>query len=128
VPPATAFSLIQELKHRDGLRIALAGRDDVLLEPILHLLLKHVADPRFGQLVCELAGTVISMCACMVLARYAHGSFRYVHSSTRPVTAHRQPLLSPEEESIHRACIPTRTIKGSRRVRYDHGSGGIIYE
>lgn len=61
VPPAATFSLIQELIHRDGLRIALAGRDDVLLEPILRLLLKHVADPRFGVMVADIAGVVIDM-------------------------------------------------------------------
>ncbi|KAF5344080.1 hypothetical protein D9758_008905 [Tetrapyrgos nigripes] len=59
VPPTTTFSLIQELIHRDGLRTALAGRDDVLLEPILRLLVKHVTDPRFGELVCDVAGIVI---------------------------------------------------------------------
>lgn len=59
VPPTTTFSLIQELIHRDGLRTALSGRDDVLLEPILRLLLKHVADPRFGEMVCDVAGVVI---------------------------------------------------------------------
>jgi len=61
VPPAITFSLIQELIHRDGLRIALAGRDDVLLEPILRLLLKYVADPRFGVMVADIAGVVIDM-------------------------------------------------------------------
>ncbi|OBZ70162.1 U3 small nucleolar RNA-associated protein 15 [Grifola frondosa] len=61
VPPTTTFSLIQELIHRDGLRTALAGRDDVLLEPILRLLLKHVADPRFGEMVCDVANVVVEM-------------------------------------------------------------------
>nr|GAT59459.1 Trp-Asp repeats containing protein [Mycena chlorophos] len=61
VPPATTFSLIQELIHRDGLRIALAGRDDVLLEPVLRLLVKYVADPRFGEMACDVAGIVIEM-------------------------------------------------------------------
>ena len=59
VPPTTAFSLIQELIHRDGLRTALAGRDDVLLEPVLRLLLKHVTDPRFGEMVCDVASIVV---------------------------------------------------------------------
>ncbi|KAI0081767.1 WD40 repeat-like protein [Panus rudis PR-1116 ss-1] len=61
VLPETTFSLIQELIHRDGLRTALAGRDDVLLEPILRLLLKYVTDPRFGEMVCDVAGVVIEM-------------------------------------------------------------------
>jgi len=43
--------------------MALAGRDDVMLEPVLRLLLIYVADPRFGELVCDLAGIVIGMCA-----------------------------------------------------------------
>jgi len=63
VPPSTTFSLIRELVHRDGLKIALAGRDDVLLEPILRLLLKYVADPRFGELVADVS--------CLVLDIYA---------------------------------------------------------
>jgi len=37
----------------------LAGRDDVLLEPVLRLLLKHIADPRFGVMVADIAGVVI---------------------------------------------------------------------
>jgi U3 small nucleolar RNA-associated protein 15 len=45
--------------HRDGLRSALAGRDDVLLEPVLRLLVKYVSDPRFGQLVCDIATLVL---------------------------------------------------------------------
>lgn len=53
------FSLIKELIHRDGLKIALSGRDDVLLEPILRLLIKYVSDPRFGATVTYVAGLVI---------------------------------------------------------------------
>lgn len=59
VPPTTAFSLITELVHRDGLRPALSGRDDVLLEPILNLLVKYVSDPRFGEMACDVASIVI---------------------------------------------------------------------
>ncbi|VDB85387.1 unnamed protein product [Peniophora sp. CBMAI 1063] len=63
VPPTTTFALIQELIHRDGLRTALASRDDVLLEPVLRLLLKHVTDPRFGDMVCDVAVVVLDMYA-----------------------------------------------------------------
>ncbi|KAF5333514.1 hypothetical protein D9611_002466 [Ephemerocybe angulata] len=61
VPPTAAFSLIKELIHRDGLKTALSGRDDVLLEPILRLLIKYVSDPRFGTTVAYVAGLVIDM-------------------------------------------------------------------
>ena len=57
----TKFAVIQELVHRDGLRSALAGRDDVLLEPVLALLVKYVHDPRFGELVCDVGSLVIGM-------------------------------------------------------------------
>jgi U3 small nucleolar RNA-associated protein 15 len=50
---------MQELIHRDGLRSALAGRDDVLLEPVLLLLVKYVTDPRFGEMVCDISRLVI---------------------------------------------------------------------
>ncbi|KAG7096906.1 hypothetical protein E1B28_004311 [Marasmius oreades] len=61
VPPTIAFSLIQELIHRDGLRIALSYRDDVMLEPVLRLLVRHTTDSRFGQMVCDVASVVIEM-------------------------------------------------------------------
>ncbi|KAG8218863.1 Trp-Asp repeat-containing protein [Butyriboletus roseoflavus] len=61
IPPITTFSLIQELIHRDGLRSALSGRDDVLLEPVLRLLVKHVTDPRFGEIVCDISMLLIDM-------------------------------------------------------------------
>lgn len=41
------------------MKIALAGRDDVLLEPVLRLLVKHITDPRFGEVVCDVAKLVI---------------------------------------------------------------------
>ena len=50
---------MQELVHRDGLRIALQGRDDVTLEPLLAFLLRHITDPRFGEMASEIAGVVI---------------------------------------------------------------------
>lgn len=59
VPPTTKFAVIQELIHRDGLHTALAGRDDVLLEPVLALLVKYVNDPRFGEMVCDVGSLVI---------------------------------------------------------------------
>lgn len=53
------FAVVQELIYRDGLRIALSGRDDVLLEPILRLLIKYVADHRFGELVANVTSIVL---------------------------------------------------------------------
>ena len=36
------MSLVQELVHRDGLKIALSGRDEMALEPVLRFLTKCV--------------------------------------------------------------------------------------
>ncbi|KAG9101838.1 hypothetical protein FS749_002732 [Ceratobasidium sp. UAMH 11750] len=64
--PTTTFSLISELIHRDGLRTALGGRDDVSLEPVLRLLIKHIADPRFGNICCDVSSIVIDMYTCVL--------------------------------------------------------------
>jgi len=66
VPPTTAFAVVQELIHRDGLRIALFGRDDVLLEPILRLLIRYVSDHRFGELVANVTSIVLEMYASVI--------------------------------------------------------------
>jgi len=84
VPPTTKFTVIQELVHRDGLRSALAGRDDVLLEPVLALLVKYVHDPRFGELVCDVGSLVIGM---------SHPPPRFHHKITRCPTEMYSPVL-----------------------------------
>jgi U3 small nucleolar RNA-associated protein 15 len=66
VMPTTAFSVIAELIHRDGLRTALNGRDDVMLEPVLALLVRHISDPRFGEMACDATGIVIDMYASIL--------------------------------------------------------------
>ena len=81
MPPTTTFALIQELVYRDGLQSALAGRDDVLLEPILRLLLKYVTDARFGGLACDVAGLIIgtssSTTSITTVALYAFSTEMY---------------------------------------------------
>lgn len=59
IPPTTSFSLITELIHRDGLRTALSGRDDVSLEPILRFLIRNVTDTRFGSTAAQVSLVVI---------------------------------------------------------------------
>ena len=120
VPPATAFSLIQELVHRDGLRTALAGRDDVLLEPVLRLLVKYVADPRFGGMACEVAGLVIGTSlllygVCVVNVMLMEYD-RDVHARPGPVATHRYPLPQVEEESRGRAQVSAGTRQGAGRA------------
>lgn len=59
IPPTTSFSLVTELIHRDGLRLALSGRDDVSLEPILRFLIRNIIDTRFGRVASQVALVVI---------------------------------------------------------------------
>lgn len=65
VQPSVTFALLLELLHRspkgaaDGLRRAIAGRDDVTLEPLLRFLLKHVANPNYVQIVCDTMNVVV---------------------------------------------------------------------
>lgn len=89
VPPTTKFAVIQELVHQDGLRSALSGRDDVLLEPVLALLVKYVHDPRFGELVCDVGSLVIGMLYHHVLFVLLNPRTlnRDVHASTWAVPA-----------------------------------------
>ncbi|KAG5460794.1 MAG: UTP15 C terminal-domain-containing protein [Olpidium bornovanus] len=58
-PPAlTVVSLLQELVHRDGLRAALAGRDDIALEPLAQFIVKNITNPRFTPLLVDVTITL----------------------------------------------------------------------
>lgn len=61
VRPTTTFALILELVQRDALRVALSGRDDVTLEPLLSFLTRHVTDPRFGEACADVASVLLDL-------------------------------------------------------------------
>ena len=48
------YSLLEELVHRQGLYIALAGRDEVSLSPILSYLAANLTDPRFVSFLIDI--------------------------------------------------------------------------
>jgi U3 small nucleolar RNA-associated protein 15 len=52
-------ALLQELIHRDGLKQAITGRDDVTLEPLMRFLIRHIHHPRFTNLIVDVAEVVI---------------------------------------------------------------------
>ncbi|KAI8807889.1 WD40-repeat-containing domain protein [Cladochytrium replicatum] len=54
-------SLLEELIHRDGLRRALAGRDDISLEPLARFLLKNIDNPRYSSLLIAVTNMVLDM-------------------------------------------------------------------
>lgn len=72
VPASVTFALIMELIRRspsgqaDGLRRAIAGRDDVTLEPLLRFLLRHVTNPQYTSLVCDTLNMVIDTYASVL--------------------------------------------------------------
>ena len=58
-----AVSVLEELVRRDGLTIALQGRDDERLEPLLRFLVRHVVNPRYAALLVEVAGMALDLYA-----------------------------------------------------------------
>ncbi|KAG2185793.1 hypothetical protein INT43_002230 [Umbelopsis isabellina] len=59
--PIVVVSLLQELIHRDGLKMAIAGRDDISLEPIVRFVVKHINQPRYVNLLIDVANATIDM-------------------------------------------------------------------
>ncbi|CCF50809.1 hypothetical protein NDA11_001564 [Ustilago hordei] len=72
VAPSVTFGLILELIHRsprasaDGLRRAVAGRDDVTLEPVLRFLLRHAANANYVDLVCDTLNVIVDTYASVI--------------------------------------------------------------
>lgn len=109
--PSTAFSLITELIHQDALHSALSGRDDVLLEPILGLLVKHVADPRYGELVCDVSLVLLGTSGLVhpsLSLQSTHLLPRYVRIGDWAEPSYRCALPKVEEKSARRDCTSAR--------------------
>ena len=85
---------MQELIHRDGLRIALAGRDDVLLQPVLQFLVKYVTDPRFGELTCSIASIVIGTPTLTMVRPFLSNIPPYAQTCIHVFSASRRLLTS----------------------------------
>ncbi|KAI8366834.1 WD40-repeat-containing domain protein [Radiomyces spectabilis] len=59
--PAVVAALLLELIHRDGLKTAITGRDDVSLEPLVRFLIKHIHHPRYTNLVIDVTDALIDI-------------------------------------------------------------------
>ncbi|KAJ3020066.1 snoRNA-binding rRNA-processing protein [Thoreauomyces humboldtii] len=59
--PLIVISLMEELRNREGLRSALGGRDDKSLEHVLKFVLRYITDPRFSNLLIDVANMLIDM-------------------------------------------------------------------
>eukprot|EP00124_Ichthyophonus_hoferi_P003221 Ihof_evm3s267 gene=Ihof_evmTU3s267 len=54
-------SIIEELQHRGGLKIALSGRDEHTLEPVLMFLEKNIVNPRFSNLLMDVSHIILDI-------------------------------------------------------------------
>ena len=52
------YSLLQELARRDGLTIALSGRNEEELYPLLKYLARHMTKPRFASFLLDVGDMV----------------------------------------------------------------------
>jgi U3 small nucleolar RNA-associated protein 15 len=55
-------AVIEELRHRGGLQIALSGRDETSLEPLLNFLIKNAINPRYAHVLLDVCTMVFGMC------------------------------------------------------------------
>ena len=64
-PPLVA-SMLEELAQRGALKVALSGRDEVSLEPLLSFLVKYVTVPRYASLLLDVCSALLSMYASVL--------------------------------------------------------------
>ena len=53
--------VLQELSVRDGVRLALSGRDDETLVPVLRFLCKHITDSNYTALLTDTSMIVLDL-------------------------------------------------------------------
>ncbi|KAJ3226104.1 snoRNA-binding rRNA-processing protein [Clydaea vesicula] len=64
--PVIIVSLLQELIHRDALKLALSNRDDVSLEPIAKFLKKYISNSRFSPLLIDVTNVILDMYSSVI--------------------------------------------------------------
>lgn len=70
--PVSIVSMLEELVHRNGVRIALAGRDEEAVIPLLEFLAKYITHPRYSKILLTVTNIVIgTCCSCRYLCRGA---------------------------------------------------------
>jgi U3 small nucleolar RNA-associated protein 15 len=61
--PVVIVSVMDELAKRDGLAIALRGRDEATLEPIIVFILRNITNPRYSDMLISVTNTVCDLYA-----------------------------------------------------------------
>ncbi|PGH01542.1 hypothetical protein AJ79_07890 [Helicocarpus griseus UAMH5409] len=57
----TTLTCLTALRHRGALRVALAGRDEVTLQPVLNWVYRHISDPRMVDMCVEVGMAVLDI-------------------------------------------------------------------
>ena len=61
--PQVVVSLLQEFIHRGSLKIALAGRDETTLEPLVAFVLQYFAHPHYARLLIHVSNELLDVFA-----------------------------------------------------------------
>ena len=64
--PVVVISLIEELLRRNGLKIALSGRDEVTLEPFVSFLIKFITQPKYSSMLIDVAHILFDLYAAVI--------------------------------------------------------------
>lgn len=59
--PTVVVTVLEELCRRSGLTIALSGRDDASLEPLLSFAAKHISHPRYCRLITQVVDRILDI-------------------------------------------------------------------
>jgi U3 small nucleolar RNA-associated protein 15 len=59
--PLIIVTVFEELSRRSGLNIALSGRDESSLEPLLSFCARYVSNPRYAQLVIQVVHSILDI-------------------------------------------------------------------
>jgi U3 small nucleolar RNA-associated protein 15 len=84
LPPTTIVTLIEELTFRDGLLIALSGRDEVSLEAILNFIHRYISNPRYTCLLSKVLDLIMDSYTPLILkCPVLYEIFRKIRRKTR---------------------------------------------
>ncbi len=64
--PLIVVTVLEELCRRSGLTIALSGRDETSLEPLLAFSSKHVSHPRYSRLIVQVVERILDLYSGML--------------------------------------------------------------
>lgn len=59
--PLMVVSVVEELDRRDGLQVALRGRNSATLEPFLRFVVNHIANPRYSGVLLSVANILLDI-------------------------------------------------------------------